>query len=204
MLRFVFPNLLGWHKDCFIVLDMNTARRPAKPAMTTIERGFTMIEMMIVVAIIGILAAVALPAYQNYSARAKISEALLAGSVCRTSIAEMVQSQTSLPGAGNWGCETKAGDPPVSRYVTNIQTNDQGAVRIEIQGISALVDGQGIVFRPWPDVSRSGTIVGGDRLAMWDCGPDPNNAFDISNYVPASCRATPGQIGSVSGFTSSS
>lgn len=204
MLRLVFPNLLGWHKDCFIVPDMNTAHRPAKPAMRTIARGFTMIEMMIVVAIIGILAAVALPAYQNYSARAKISEALLAASVCRTSIAEIVQSQTSLPTAGNWGCETRAGDPPVTRYVRKIQTSDQGAIRVEIQGISALVDGQGIVLRPWPDVLRSAAVVGGDRVALWDCGLDPNNAFDISNYVPASCRASPGQIGSVSVFTSSS
>jgi hypothetical protein len=77
-------------------------------------------------------------------------------------------------------------------------------MRIEIQGISALVNGQGIVFRPWPDVTRSANVVGGDRVAMWDCGPDPNNTFDISNYVPASCRASAAQIGSVSGFASSS
>jgi len=172
--------------------------------MKTNERGFTLIELMIVVAIIGILAAVALPAYQNYAARAKMSEALLAGSACRTSIAEIVQAETSLPGAGHWGCESKPGDPAVSRYTAKIETNALGAMRIEIQGISALVNGQGIVFRPWPDVTRSANVVGGDRVAMWDCGPDPNNTFDISNYVPASCRASAAQIGSVSGFASSS
>jgi hypothetical protein len=77
-------------------------------------------------------------------------------------------------------------------------------MRIEIQGVSALVNGQAIVLRPWTDVSRSAAIVGGDRVAMWDCGPDPNNTIDISIYVPASCRATAAQIGAVSGFDTSS
>jgi type IV pilus assembly protein PilA len=172
--------------------------------MQTSESGFTLIELMIVVAIIGILAAVALPAYQNYAARAKISEALLAGSSCRTSIAEIVQSEAILPAAGQWGCETQSSVTAASRYVSKIQTSSQGAMRMEIRGISTLVDGQGIVIRPWPDVLRSATIAGGDRVAMWDCGPDPNNTVDISAYVPASCRATAAQIGTVSGFASSS
>jgi len=172
--------------------------------MTTIVGGFTLVELMIVVAIIGILAAVALPAYQNYSARAKVSEAILAGSTCRTSIAEIVQSETNLPGAGGWGCETPSGAPAVSRYVTKIQTNIDGAIRVELTGISALVNGQGIVFRPWPDVARSQAISGGGRVAMWDCGPDPNNTIDIFAYVPASCRSSAAQIGSVSGFVSGS
>ncbi len=159
---------------------------------------------MIVVAIIGILAAVALPAYQNYTARAKISEVILASSGCRTSIGEIVQSETTLPTAGHWGCETRSGAPATSKYVSKIWTNDDGAMRIEIQGVSALVNGQAIVMRPWPDVSRSAAVAGGDRVALWDCGPDPNNTADISAFVPGSCRASAAEIGAVTGFSSSS
>lgn len=193
--------IVQWHRACFVVLTLPSAL-PKSIIMRT-GHGFTLIELMITVAIIGILAAVALPAYQNYTARAKISEALLASGGCRTSIAEIVQAESTLPAAGRWGCET-SGSLAASRYVAKIQTNALGAIRIEIQGISALVNGQAIVLRPWPDVARSATVVGGDRVAMWDCGPDPNNTVDISSYVPASCRATATQIGTVSAFDTSS
>src|ERR671924_1674928 len=73
--------------------------------MRTLQKGFTLIELMIVVAIIGILAAVALPAYQDYTVRAKMSEVILAMSACRTSITELYQTGGTPPGANNWGCE---------------------------------------------------------------------------------------------------
>ena len=65
--------------------------------MKQIQKGFTLIELMIVVAIIGILAAVALPAYSDYTNRAKISELIVAGSACKNSVAEFFQTQGALP-----------------------------------------------------------------------------------------------------------
>ncbi|NMG03250.1 prepilin-type N-terminal cleavage/methylation domain-containing protein [Azoarcus taiwanensis] len=69
--------------------------------MKKVQQGFTLIELMIVVAIIGILAAVALPAYQDYTTRAKVSEVMLAASSARTSVAEAAQTLGAMPGTAS-------------------------------------------------------------------------------------------------------
>src|SRR3954466_10865129 len=103
--------------------------------MKQLQKGFTLIELMIVVAIIGILAAVALPAYQDYTIRAKMSEVILALSACRTSVTELYQTGGTPPGGGNWGCEGVT-----SKYVAALVTDDDGVIKATVQNVNTDVN----------------------------------------------------------------
>ncbi len=169
--------------------------------MRTTVAGFSLIELMVIVTLIGILAAAGLPAYQRYAARAKISEVLLALSSCRTTISDTVQPGNTLPIGGSWVCESQAATT-VSAYVETIETSDEGAVRAEIRDVNSLVEGKRIMMRPWPDVARPATVALGDYVALWDCGPEPTNSNDIYSMVPGRRRASAADLGATTGWAS--
>lgn len=150
--------------------------------MKRVQQGFTLIELMIVVAIIGILAAVALPAYQDYTVRAKVSEVILAASACRTTITEVYQSSSgSLPVADAWGCESASAQ---SQYVSAVHTGSDGTVTVTAQNISALGTNNQLTLIP---KQADGTApVAGGTVGKWICGGSGTTI--LAKYLPGSCR----------------
>jgi type IV pilus assembly protein PilA len=154
---------------------------------TKSQSGFTLVELMIVVAIIGILAAVALPAFQNYSKRAKLAEVLLAASGCRTVVTEVYQAAGQASVAANaWGCESST---PSSRYVRSVATDENGRVTVTAQRISADVDGKDVTFYP-SDAGGAPLVFGSGSQAIqrWVCGSATEGTTVSAQYLPASCR----------------
>jgi type IV pilus assembly protein PilA len=158
--------------------------------MRTLQKGFTLIELMIVVAIIGILAAVALPAYQDYTIRAKMSEVILAMSSCRTSITEVYQSGPSTaPGQDNWGCEILTTSQQ-TKYVSAVHTGVNGEVRATVQNISTVVNTSVISLIPLSTATAVATFTAGasQTLFGWRCGLSGDGTTVSPKYLPGSCR----------------
>jgi len=148
--------------------------------MKNLQKGFTLIELMIVVAIIGILAAVALPAYQDYMVRAKVSEGVLAASSGRTAVSETYsQKGTMALSNASMGVQTQD-----SKYVTSVVYTSTGAqtgdIVVTLQSATNLglgdATGKTLILR------ASGTQTTG--TVAWSCG----KGTIAAKYLPSSCK----------------
>ena len=153
------------------------------------QKGFTLIELMIVVAIIGILAAIALPAYQDYMIRARVSEAVLAASQCRTAVTEVYQSANAgtAPGANGWGCGEGS---TATKFVSGVGTDANGVITVTLSADTGLGGAASTAIQLVPE-SVSGTPATiadiPTQLSSFVCGPAATTPTPVK-YLPGSCR----------------
>ena len=147
--------------------------------MKKIQQGFTLIELMIVVAIIGILAAVAIPAYQDYLKRSKITEVAATAGACKTSVGEFIASKNALPANVN-----EAGCSSTQTTYVDAVTVAAEKISVKIKAVDATVKGKNLMLQAEksPGVVNDGTT----SVTGWYCSTDAANT--AWKFFPANCR----------------
>ncbi|WP_319005333.1 pilin [Marinobacter nauticus] len=142
------------------------------------QQGFTLIELMIVVAIIGILAAVAIPAYQDYTARAQVSEGVSLAGGLKSTVSDIWSTRGSLADADSGSAGLPAATDVSGSYVDQVSVTD-GLITITMESTGVSAGIQGATFQLSP-------ITGGGSM-IWTCKTGGGSAMD-AKYLPSNCR----------------
>jgi type IV pilus assembly protein PilA len=166
--------------------------------MKKVQQGFTLIELMIVVAIIGILAAIAIPAYQDYTIRAQVTEGMNLAAAAKAAVSESFTNKGVAPATRTAAGMSANATDTAGKYVSQVAVTN-GVIQITYNGAeaNAIIRGQTLELAPW---------VSADNSVEWQCGgaPQPQgsvglmmgaaasngtlNGANFLKYLPAACR----------------
>ena len=140
------------------------------------QQGFTLIELMIVIAIIGILAAIAIPMYQDYTVRSKVTEGIAAASPCKLGVSEYFSSSS-----GGWASDlATAGCSSIdTTFVRSVGVSGNGIVTVTMKAPTQVAGGT-VVLTPTPTTPAGGTAA---TALDWGC-----TGTIVGKYLPSSCR----------------
>ncbi len=148
--------------------------------MRKAQQGFTLIELMIVVAIIGILAAIAIPAYQDYVARSQVSEAVNLASGLKTTVSEIWSDEGVFTNADSGSAGLPAAASVVGKYTASVTVTD-GVITsaMKASGVASGIASATVSLSP---VTRAGSVE-------WSCLPGKTGTAILDKYLPKSCRS---------------
>ena len=147
--------------------------------MPALRNGFTLIELMIVIAIIGLLASLGLPMYQDYTLRAKLTEVILAATPAKTAVTEAAPVGSAMPASLSIDAQSSDMVDSVS-YAIDASSTAVGVITVKIKATQPRVGGK--------TVQLKGTLGSGGQIS-WSCGPGATDGVE-AKYLPASCKSS--------------